>query len=146
MLNALLRDPVDHDLRVLERFNHLAAAMDETLSVEDRERIDAVIIKARGTPYRMLPTLVFKPSEDLGHIAAESIRQFDFSTLSPFQRSMLHWAVPKDDEEADWASFLWFDGAFARRIIDLGRADALARADEVEAFFRGDGARPSVSR
>jgi NTE family protein len=144
VLNALLRDPIEHDLRVLERFNHLASAMDEILSIDDRERIDAVITKARGTPYRMLPTLVFKPSQDLGALAAETVNKFDFATLSSFQRAMLHWALPKGEDEADWASFLWFDGEFARRIIDLGRSDALARTDEIEAFFRGDGDRPSI--
>jgi hypothetical protein len=35
-------------------------------------------------------------------------------------------------------SYLLFDGAFARKLVELGRADVLARASEVEAFFTSD--------
>jgi len=37
--------------------------------------------------------------------------------------------------EADLASYLLFDGAIARRLIDLGRADAEARKHEIAEFF-----------
>ncbi len=144
VLDAVLRDPIEHDLRVLERLNRLAEAMDESLSTEDRQRLDAVVAGSRGAPYRKLPALVFKPSQDLAAIAAESVKAFDMSKLSALQRTLLHGAVPKGDEDAELASYLWFDGDYARRVIDLGRADALARADEIEAFFRGERGRSSV--
>jgi NTE family protein len=38
-------------------------------------------------------------------------------------------------DEADLASYLLFDGAFARRLIDLGRADAEAQRDQLAAFL-----------
>jgi NTE family protein len=37
--------------------------------------------------------------------------------------------------EADLASYLLFDGAFAKKLIDLGRADAEARRHEIAEFF-----------
>ncbi|MEZ4472261.1 MAG: hypothetical protein R3F60_15990 [bacterium] len=37
--------------------------------------------------------------------------------------------------EDDLASYLLFDGGYARRLIELGRADVRARAAEVRAFF-----------
>ena len=37
--------------------------------------------------------------------------------------------------DADLVSSLLFDGAFTSRLIDLGRADASARRDELLAFF-----------
>jgi NTE family protein len=39
------------------------------------------------------------------------------------------------NEESDLASYLLFDGAFARKLIDLGRADAEAMRDKLLAFF-----------
>ena len=38
-------------------------------------------------------------------------------------------------DEADLASYLLFDGAFARKLIDLGRADAEAMREKILAFF-----------
>ena len=37
--------------------------------------------------------------------------------------------------ESDLASYLLFDGAFARKLIDLGRADAEARKHDIAEFF-----------
>jgi NTE family protein len=39
--------------------------------------------------------------------------------------------------DSDLASYLLFDGSFADRLIELGRRDTLARADDVRAFFDG---------
>jgi hypothetical protein len=38
-------------------------------------------------------------------------------------------------DEADLASYLLFDGAFCKRLIELGRADAKARKNDLLAFF-----------
>jgi NTE family protein len=47
--------------------------------------------------------------------------------------------------EADLASYLLFDGAFAKKLIDLGRADAEARRHEISEFF-GSAAEDSAPR
>ena len=39
------------------------------------------------------------------------------------------------EAEADWASYMLFDGGFAHELIEIGRADARARAAEIRAFF-----------
>ena len=33
-------------------------------------------------------------------------------------------------------SYLLFEGAYTRRLIDLGYADTMRRSEEVEAFFK----------
>ena len=38
-------------------------------------------------------------------------------------------------DEADLASYLLFDGAFCKQLIEMGRADAKARRDDLLAFF-----------
>src|SRR5688500_13397671 len=73
LLNALLLDPVQYDLQVLDRLNQMMEVLEETLSPEELERVHRVWVRHRGTPYRRLKTLVFTPSRDLGRIAAEYI-------------------------------------------------------------------------
>jgi NTE family protein len=51
------------------------------------------------------------------------------------ERFLARAAVEGMSQEADWASYLLFDGRFAERLIELGRADARARADEIRAVF-----------
>ena len=41
--------------------------------------------------------------------------------------------------EADWASYLLFDGGFARELIEVGRRDAHDKAEEIRAFFAETG-------
>ena len=44
--------------------------------------------------------------------------------------------VPEEPmDQADLLSYLLFDGAFAGKLIELGRADARARHEELCAFF-----------
>jgi hypothetical protein len=38
--------------------------------------------------------------------------------------------------EADLLSYVYFDHCFANHLIELGRADAEARVDELLTFFR----------
>jgi NTE family protein len=137
LLNALLLDPVQYDLTVLERLNELMAVLEQTLEPEEIERVERVLERTRGVGYRRIRTLVFAPSANLGRMAADYLRtEVRASEANPFTRYLLQRAS-KDGptREADWASYLLFDGGFARELIDLGRVDALAKADEIAAFF-----------
>jgi NTE family protein len=137
VLNALLLDPITYDLQVLKRFNRMLEVLDEALDPQERARVDAVVSKARGQAYRRLDTLVFQPSEDLGCIAAAHLRRHgDAMKIGRIARWMLQRAASTEATwEDDLASYVLFDGAFAARLIEVGRADAHARADEVRAFF-----------
>jgi NTE family protein len=137
LLNALLLDPVQYDLQVLERFNQLVEVLEETLEPEQVERVQRVLVGSRGVGYRRLPTLIFTPSQDLGRMAGRYLRtSLKFTDLNPLARWLLQ-RVSRNDpgQEADWASYLLFDGGFAEQIIEIGREDAHAKADEIEAFF-----------
>ena len=137
LLNALLLDPVAYDLQMLERLNQLMEVLEEALPPDELERVQQVWIRHRGAPYRRLSTLVFTPSRDLGRAAGDYIRtRLDSSTLTPLARFLIERAASdRPQPEADWASYLLFDGGFARELIDVGRQDALARADDIHAFF-----------
>jgi NTE family protein len=137
LLNALLLDPVQYDLQVLDRVNQMMEVLEETLAPEDLERFHKVWIRHRGSAYRRIKTLTFTPSRDLGRLAAEYIRgSLKLKDLSPIARYLLERASRDSPEaEADWASYMLFDGGFAHELIEIGRADARARAAEIREFF-----------
>ncbi len=138
LLNALLLDPVAYDLQVLERLNQVMEVLEETLDGDDLERIQRVWIQHRGAPYRRLKKLVFQPSQDLGRVAGEFIkRSLKTSNLRPVARYIIEkFASDAPEPEADWASYLLFDGSFAHELIEIGRQDARAQADKIREFFR----------
>jgi len=139
LLNALLLDPVAYDLQMMERLNQMMEVLEEALPPDQLERVQKVWIKHRGAPYRRLDTLVFTPSEDLGRKAGHYIRnKLDTSELQTLARFFLERAASESDVpagEADWASYMLFDGGFARELIELGRRDAHAKANLVRSFF-----------
>ncbi len=137
LLNALLLDPVQYDLQVLDRLNQMMEVLEEALSPDDLERVHRVWVRHRGMPYRRIKTLTFTPSRDLGRLAAEYIRKsLKLKELTPIARYLLERASRDAPEaEADWASYMLFDGGFAHELIEIGRADARARAEQIREFF-----------
>ncbi len=134
LLTALLLNPLEYDLQVLDRFNRLVEVLEEELDLEEMVRVREVLTKSRGVPYRRVPTLVFEPTRDIGAMAgrflerrkAQSLTSYSLKRLNRLSRT---W-------EADFMSFILFDGEFARELIELGRHDAREREAEVVAFFR----------
>jgi NTE family protein len=141
LLNALLLDPVAYDLQMMQRLNEMMEVLEEALPAEQLERVQRVFIQHRGAPYRRLETLVFTPSRDLGRLAGDYIRtRLDASDLSPVARYLIERAArDKLHPEADWASYLLFDGGFARELIEVGRRDAHDKAEAIRAFFAEPG-------
>jgi len=137
MLHAVLLDPFDYDLQVLERFNALIAVLDVELGPQERARFDARVAALRGVPYRTIDALVLSPSRDLGAIALEYVRTHRRRFL---RQGLGGWALALSgrrlaESGTDLASYLLFDGGFTSQLVALGRHDVRARADEVQAFF-----------
>ena len=139
VLNALLLDPVNYDLQVLERFNRLIEVLEQTLSPEDLARVNAVTRATRGMAYRRLETLVFRPSRDLGRMASDHLRVRSVRNELGWIGSWLLRRAARHDAtwEDDLASYVLFDGGFAERLMAVGHADALARAVDIRRFFGG---------
>ena len=138
VLNALLLDPIAYDLHVLARFNGLMSTLEATLDAGELERLADATRELRGMAYRRLDTLVFQPSQDLGGVAGEHLRHHKGGReLGWLGERLLRRAASKSATwEDDLASYVLFDGAYAEHLIEIGHADALARRDEIEAFFR----------
>jgi NTE family protein len=97
-----------------------------------------VLVETRGAPYRNLQTLVFSPSEDLGRLANQHLRDHLASyKLGAIPRYFLRKAAnPNAGWEADWAAYVLFDGKYAERLMELGLRDGYARRDKILEFFK----------
>jgi NTE family protein len=146
ILDALLLDPIEYDLHILDRLNHMLAVMEQTMPEPALEQVRAVLESERGLPYKQIQTLVFRPSTDLGVLAGTYVRSEQPARREGLAaRVFIHQVGALGDRvEADFVSFLLFDGGFARLLIDLGRRDAMARADEIRAFFGVTARRPTL--
>ena len=133
LLAALLLDPVQYDLQVLERFNTLMATLEAELSAEEMADVNMVITRMRGVSYRRVPTLVFRPSRDLGNMASEFLERR--AQRTPARSLLRHISRLGRTWEADLMSFILLDGDFSAMLVDVGRHDVLERRDEVATFF-----------
>lgn len=138
LMNALLLDPVAYDLYVLERFNRLITVIEEGLGRESQTAFDRVLEETRGAGYRRIDALVFHPSRDIGRLAGQHL------AARPKRLGldrMEEWLLGRGasgnggEWEADLASYLLFDGEFARTLITLGMDDAHRRRDDIRRFF-----------
>ncbi len=138
LLNALMLDPFEYDLDVLERFNRITEALEEALPPEELARVQQVMTETRGAPYRSLDKLVFSPSDDVGRLANEHLREHLATyKIGALPRFFLRKAATKDATwEADWATYLLFDGGYAEKLIDLGLRDGYAQKERIREFFR----------
>lgn len=136
MLNAVMLDPMEYDLQVLERFNILLDVLESTTSKEEMRRVQRAITEIRGKPYRKVKALVFHPSEDLSQLARAHLKSQGLRMGSGLNASLKDRLLRSlIGSRSDLGSFLLFEGGFAEQLIDLGRRDALERAVAIRAFF-----------
>ena len=134
LLNAFLLDHVQADLDLLNRINRLLRDGETAFGPDFAEKISAVA-HGRGRPgWRRVDSLVVRPSQDIGRLAGEHLRKGGLRA-SVLTRRLLALLDPVQTEEADLWSYLLFDGSFARKLIDLGRADAAAQRERLQAFL-----------
>jgi NTE family protein len=137
VLNALLLDRVDYDADRLRLFNAVLEQGRRIYGEDFLVRINQPIVESRGTAYRIVRDLFLRPSRDLGVLAAECLahRRSRPQPGSWLSRIFLRYASKNTGEEADFLSYLYFDGCYASHLIDLGIADAERQRDRLAAFF-----------
>lgn len=141
-LNAILLDRIDSDIDRLERINRILDAGSRRFGPGF---VDAINQELGDDPYRgMRPmrAVLIRASQDIGHISAEYVRSPTFAKRATgvTGRVLRRLAEGEGKSEADLLSYLLFDGEFAGRLIELGRADARSRHDDLCAFFDSIGA------
>ena len=114
VFNAVFLDLIDQDALRLNRLNRLL----EKLPEDDREGLK---------PVRLL---VIRPSLDLGRLAAAYEPK-----LPPAFKFMTRGLGTRETSSPDILSMLLFQKDYLTRLIEIGEADAEARADEIEQFL-----------
>ncbi|MDB4943014.1 MAG: Patatin [Labilithrix sp.] len=134
VLNAFLLDHVDVDLDVLRRLNDVIKDGTNRYGAGFTEAMTREAQRRNKPPYRYVEPFEIRPSEDLGRMASDHVRKGKF-VGNPFFTKRLFELLDIGAGDADLASYLLFDGYYCRQLIEMGRADAHARRDEILAFF-----------
>ncbi len=139
VLNAFLLDHVNTDLLEVQRINDFLRDGVHAYGPSFLDRINESA-KARGAmaPRRLLSSLVLRPSTDIGQVAAEYLASNRVRFGKALGRAFLSLLDVGAGADADLASYLLFDGEFARELIEMGRRDAHAKRAEIEAFLFED--------
>jgi NTE family protein len=136
VLNAFLLDHIDVDIELLTRLNSVLVDGARAYGGQFTEALSEEAKKRGAQEYRYVTCMRVRPSEDIGRLANDHLKRGRLRgdpILTKRLFSLLDLGV---DTEADLASYLLFDGPFCRRLIEMGRADAQARRDDLLAFFR----------
>ncbi|MEM6732771.1 MAG: patatin-like phospholipase family protein [Myxococcota bacterium] len=138
LLNALLLDRLDYDLRRLEDMNTLLIDGERTFGPKFIENLHETTKRFRHQPYRIVDTLSVYPTGDMGTLATQFIDE-----VHPTVGGLPGWLLSRFGQMAafnasDIMSYLLFDGRYAEQLIEMGYSDAHAMRDELEAFFRDD--------
>ncbi len=138
------RDPVDPSMTsgeypsLAEVGSHMLASIFFDALASDLERIKRInrtlslmppAVRAHS-PLRVIETLVIAPSRPLDQLAVAQV-----SALPTSVRALLRVAGARREGGAGIGSYLLFDRSYTRRLMALGRRDALDQAERIKAFF-----------
>jgi NTE family protein len=121
LLNAVFLDSLETDIERLERINRTLSLMTEA----QRSQM--------ATPLRRIPVMALRPSRDLGSLAQGTLKEFP-----ALIRFLLKGVGAKEDKGWDLVSYLAFERAYTRQLVDLGYHDTLRKREDLLEFLFGD--------
>jgi NTE family protein len=139
ILNAFLLDHVDVDIDLLTRINNVIVDGTRAFGSGFAEALSAEARRRGALEYRFVRCMRVRPSEDIGRLANDHLKRGRLRGDPILTKRLFKLLDLGVESEADLASYLLFDGPFCRRLIEMGRADAQARKDELLEFFRDVG-------
>jgi NTE family protein len=136
VLNALLLSPIETDIARLHFVNSIIHAGQKVYGPDFLDRINEERVPTGAAPLQVIGDLVIRPSEDLGFLAADVVREdpkVDFGMFLELLRKAT--GAGTTTREGDLLSYLLFDESYARRLIEIGYKDAEAREADLAAYF-----------
>lgn len=143
-LNALFADRVEVDLGRLSATTAILRAGERRYGPSFEREINQELVRAGEPELRAIDALRIEPALDLGALAAEHVTNRAFAARVPGAAGRLMRCIADGDPSrvGDLLAYLLFDGSFTAALIDLGRADARARHDELCALLEPTPAPP----
>jgi NTE family protein len=117
MLNSAFIDAMDEDLSILERFNRISACISE----QQQKQIGV----------RPIDILVIEPSVKFDVLAAEY--EVHLPKSMRFLLSIV--GANKKGSGGSLASYVLFEKAYCKALIDIGYQDAMTQIDEIKQFM-----------
>jgi NTE family protein len=139
VLNALMLSPIEADVARLHFVNGILEAGVEAYGPDFVERINTTRGAESERALKHIDDLVIRPSEDLGRLAGEVVRNDPSLEFGPFLGLLRKLTgAGTTAREADLLSYLLFDESYTRRCVEIGYRDAEARESDLAAFFSND--------
>jgi len=138
VLDAFFGDQVQDEIDELRAVNRMLRDGAAAYGPDFVDRLDAAAVERGDPPRRVVHPLVVRPSVDIGHVAEDNLRHRKARFGHSLGRLVLRVLDVAEGADADLASYLLFDGHFARDLVELGRRDARAKRDEIAAFLHGE--------
>jgi len=136
-LDALLLDHIDTDLDQLARLNLVLESGAREFGPDFAARLSRATGDDAAHALRPLNVVRVRASQNIGHLAAEHVRSPEFRRRHHGLLEVLLRRLAEGDAEkqADFLSYLLFDGEFARVLIELGKKDAELHHEALCALF-----------
>ncbi|HEU5059299.1 MAG TPA: patatin-like phospholipase family protein, partial [Kofleriaceae bacterium] len=136
-LNAFFFDRVEADLARLDQINAILRAGRSCFGPAFEMDLNDELARMGAGPIRRIQVLRIEPSRPLGALAIEHVTSGEFAFQARSAGSRLIECLAERDaaRSGDLLAYLLFDGGFAARLVELGRADAAVHHDELCRFL-----------
>ncbi|HEX8795408.1 MAG TPA: patatin-like phospholipase family protein [Polyangiaceae bacterium] len=134
-MNALLLDRIENDIDRLVRLNAVLYAGTKHWGPTFATELNAELGQLGVGALRPLEVVYVRASRDIGVMAAEFARSPAFAKRVRGLMGRALRRIAEGESEADLLSYVLFDGDFCGQLIEMGRADARAKHDELVSLF-----------